>query len=261
MSEYINKQLLNYFKIILTKSVKCDIVPIDWSGQFYLFSLLIQFAYFRRKVKDIFPRFLSLKTEKQERIINAAIKEFAGKGYKNATTDEIVKEANISKGALFHYFNNKKDLFLFLYDHTLKIVMDEFFGKIDLDEKDILKRLRQVLCIEFALINKSPDMLDFIKAANFEDSDEVKEDLESRNKGYVIESYRKVLTDFDTSKFKEGVDMERALNVIIWTIEGLAAKEKERIKAGGLSLTELDVDKLLAEADIYFEIMKNCFYK
>lgn len=209
----------------------------------------------------IFTKFLSLKPEKQERIINAALKEFGKKGYKNATTDEIVKEANISKGALFHYFNNKKDLFLFLYDHTLEILMNEFFGKIDLDEKDILKRLRKVLYIEFMLVNKSPDMLDFVKMANFEDSDEVKADLESRNKGYLTDSYSKVMSNFDTSKFKEGTDIKRALNVILWTMEGLAAKEKEKIKVDGLSLTELDANEILAEADIYFEIMKNCFYK
>ena len=106
----------------------------------------------------MFSKFQSLKPKKQEMILNAAIKEFAKKGYKNALTDEIAKEANISKGALFHYFNNKRDLFLFLYDYSLEIVMDEFFGKIDLEEKDILKKLRQVLTIEFMLVNKHPDM-------------------------------------------------------------------------------------------------------
>ena len=205
---------------------------------------------FLRKVNHIFTKFLSLKHEKQERIINAAIKEFAKKGYKNATTDEIVKEANISKGALFHYFNSKKDLFLFLYDRTLEILMNEFFGKINLDEKDVLKRLRQVLSIEFMLVNKSPNMLEFVKVANFEDSDEVKDDLESRNKEYLTDSYS-----------KEGTDIKRALNVILWAMEGLAAKEKDELKGRGLTLTELDKNKILAETDIYLEIMKNCFYK
>lgn len=207
----------------------------------------------------MFSKFQSLKPEKQERILNAVIKEFAKKGYKNAVTDEIVKEANISKGALFHYFNNKRDLYLFLYDYSLEIVMDEFFGRIDLKEKDILKRLRQVLLIEFMLVNKHPDMLDFIKSAYFESSDEVKNELESRNKEYLTNGYSKVLSNFDSTKFKEGTDIKRAVNVIIWTMEGFAAKKKEEIRES--PITDLDFDEILLELDIYFKLLKDCFYK
>lgn len=207
----------------------------------------------------MFSKFQNLKLEKQERILNAAIKEFAKKGYKNTITDEIVKEANISKGALFHYFNNKRDLYLFLYDYSLEIVMDEFFGKIDLEEKDILKRLRQVLIIEFMLINKHPDMLDFIKSANFESSDEVRNDLKYKNEVYLTNGYSKVLSNFDSSKFKEGTDIKRAVNVIIWTMEGFAAKKKEEIRES--PITDLNFDEILSEMDIYFELLKDCFYK
>lgn len=219
------------------------------------------FIYYlvRQKVISIFAKFFSLKPEKQENILNAALKEFAKKGYKNATTDEIVKEAKISKGALFHYFNSKKDLFLFLYDHTLQILMNEFFEKIDLDEKDILKRLRQVLLIEFKLVNKYPEMMEFVKTVNFEDSNVVKNNLELRNKEYITNSYSKVLSNFDTSKFKEDIDIKKAINVIMWTLQGFSVKEKEKIKQ--LSLTELNFDEVMQEIDAYLELLKNCFYK
>lgn len=210
-------------------------------------------------MNSIFTKFFSLKPEKQQRILNAAIKEFAKKGYKNTATDEIVKEANISKGALFHYFNSKKGLFLFLYDYTLEILMNEFFGKIDLDEKDILKRLQQVLLIQFMLVNKYPDMLDFVKTANFEDSDEVRNDMELRNKEYLIDAYSKVLNNFDTSKFKESIDIKRAVDVIVWTMEGFVAKEKEKIK--NHSITNLNFEEILSEVNVYFELLKSSFYK
>lgn len=60
------------------------------------------------EVNLLFSKFLNLNPEKQDRILNAALKEFAQKGYQNASTNEIVKEAGISKGLLFHYFNNKR---------------------------------------------------------------------------------------------------------------------------------------------------------
>ncbi|MDD3656837.1 MAG: TetR/AcrR family transcriptional regulator, partial [Atribacterota bacterium] len=57
----------------------------------------------------IYSQFHSLESEKQERIINAALKEFARNGYGKASTNEIIKQAGISKGSLFNYFNNKKE--------------------------------------------------------------------------------------------------------------------------------------------------------
>ena len=60
----------------------------------------------------MFSKFLNLD-EKQDRILNAAIKEFAQKGYDSASTNEIVKEAGISKGLLFHYFKIKSSYFSF----------------------------------------------------------------------------------------------------------------------------------------------------
>ena len=49
-------------------------------------------------------KFFDLKKEKQDRMINAALKVFALNGYRHASTDDIVREAAISKGLLFHYF-------------------------------------------------------------------------------------------------------------------------------------------------------------
>ena len=63
-------------------------------------------------------RFYSLPQDKQQRIINAAYKEFALNSYKKAPMSEIANEAEISKALLFHYFRNKKDLYLYLWDNA-----------------------------------------------------------------------------------------------------------------------------------------------
>jgi len=84
----------------------------------------------------MYDKFLSLEPDKQEKIINAAMKEFAEKGYTQASTNEIVREAGISKGLLFHYFSNKKQLFFFLHDYALEIATDKFYDGFDPDEND-----------------------------------------------------------------------------------------------------------------------------
>ena len=63
-------------------------------------------------------KFFDLKQEKQDRMINASLKIFSRGGYRHASTDEIVKEAGISKGLLFHYFGSKLGLYGFLFDYS-----------------------------------------------------------------------------------------------------------------------------------------------
>lgn len=67
-------------------------------------------------------KFFDLKKEKQDRIINGCMKVFAFCGYTHASTDEMVREAHISKGLLFHYFGSKPGLYHFLYDYAVRFV-------------------------------------------------------------------------------------------------------------------------------------------
>ena len=47
----------------------------------------------------------------QERILQAAFKEFAGKGFAGARVDGIARRAGINKRMLYHYFGDKEALF------------------------------------------------------------------------------------------------------------------------------------------------------
>lgn len=57
------------------------------------------------------PRFNKLSANKQERILEAAAKEFAAHGYDGASLNQILDEAGISKGAAYYYFDDKADLY------------------------------------------------------------------------------------------------------------------------------------------------------
>src|SRR5438445_956343 len=47
----------------------------------------------------------------RERILIAAFKEFAAKGFAGARVDAIARNASINKRMLYHYFGNKEALF------------------------------------------------------------------------------------------------------------------------------------------------------
>src|SRR5438128_6417175 len=47
----------------------------------------------------------------QQRILTAALNEFAKKGFAGARVDEIARRARVNKRMLYHYFGNKEDLY------------------------------------------------------------------------------------------------------------------------------------------------------
>jgi AcrR family transcriptional regulator len=211
------------------------------------------------EVNLLFSKFLNLNPEKQDRILNAALKEFAQKGYQNASTNEIVKEAGISKGLLFHYFNNKKDLYLFLYNHFMGIVMGEILAKVDWNEKDIFNRYRQIAILKFNLFQKYPEMFNFIKSIYTENAPDIKKEIDQKNKELLNYGYKDLFGDIDLSKFKEGLDIEKTVNIIFWAMEGFAYRQQDKALASNLDQTYLE--EVMEEMDGYCEILRTAFYK
>lgn len=73
-------------------------------------------------------RFDNLDDEKQQRIIDAAGEEFAEKGYEGASINRIIKQAGISKGSLYYYFEDKADLFATVVTYASEKIMKATTG-------------------------------------------------------------------------------------------------------------------------------------
>ena len=85
----------------------------------------------------MYEMFENLDPSKKERVLNAALAEFARKDYKDASTNAIVEAAHISKGILFRYFGSKKNLYLYLYRYVREVTDKEIYGYIDADKGDL----------------------------------------------------------------------------------------------------------------------------
>ena len=69
------------------------------------------------------------KIDRKKQILEAALKIFIKKGYAKTTMDDIVGLSGLSKGALYHYYKSKKDLFLDLIDHWEVYTFKNFYQK------------------------------------------------------------------------------------------------------------------------------------
>ncbi len=81
-----------------------------------------------------------IKEKRQSQIMQATMRVVTKKGYSQTRIDDIAKESGLSKGAIYHYYNDKKEIFLSLIDHWETETFPDFYKKNkDYTSIDILK--------------------------------------------------------------------------------------------------------------------------
>ncbi len=60
------------------------------------------------------PRFVNLNQVQRDELLSAATAEFAAHGYAEASLNQILKAAGLSKGTLYYYFADRDDLYAYV---------------------------------------------------------------------------------------------------------------------------------------------------
>lgn len=72
--------------------------------------------------ETIAPRWTRLeRDERRSQILAAAAKLFSERHYSSVSTKDIADEAGVTRGLLHHYFGSKRDLYLEVARHTLRL--------------------------------------------------------------------------------------------------------------------------------------------
>ena len=98
-------------------------------------------------------------SEKEIKILNAAIKAFSEKGFNAATTSEIAKNAEVAEGTIFRYFKTKKDILKGITVQMINLMSGRLvlnsIKKIlkDAVDKDIREILKEIILDRINLVN------------------------------------------------------------------------------------------------------------
>ncbi len=204
-------------------------------------------------MKDIL---LDVESSKKEKIINAAIVEFSKNGFEKASTNAIVKRAGVSKGLIYHYFENKQALYDYLIYYVFNLVMGEINDKLNFNEPDIFKRFKEVAMIKMEISYHHPSIYDVIPKFY---EDKSYEEIKALAESFSPNIYQRIFSEnVDYSLFKDEVDVEKAMKIINWTIEKIGEEGmQEMVSTQG----KLDLDSYASKFDSYMQILKNAFYK
>ncbi|WP_105616236.1 TetR/AcrR family transcriptional regulator [Vallitalea okinawensis] len=158
--------------------------------------------------------FFNLPEEKKSKILHAAIDEFARTTYKDSSIAHIIKAAGIPRGSFYQYFEDKKDLYMYIID-TLAAEKAEVFKPIFVEmDQYSFSELYTKLCylgVDFGLEHPK-----YLAISEFLLMDtELKKEVYSKHKSKSDNIYTIMLNQANArGELREGIDIKIASDML-----------------------------------------------
>lgn len=201
---------------------------------------------------------INTKDAKIQGIINAALKEFAQRGYEEASTNRIAKAAGMSKALIFHYVKSKEELLLMLLDYCRRTIAEDYLSKMDLQEKDIFARLLQSYTLQIELMKKNPWIFDFTNLKIETNSATINQKIAAMAKTQQSLCADELFASIDESKFRPELDVERSKQLILWGNIGFTNEILAELK--NTDYKQIDYQAISAKLTQYLDDLKIVFY-
>ena len=203
----------------------------------------------------------ALPDEKRKNILSAALTEFAEHGYLNASTNRIVKAAGISKGLLFHYFDSKKKLFLYVLDHTIQHLMQKMSTYTVVLSGDFFEQLGQYALIKMRIGIEEPEMYHILYDVYVNLPQEIMDELMGRYGQILSDTRKDFVMTMDETKLRDGITRETAVNLIIDFLDGYYQRNIDYFKTKTPEELLTSFDQLKDDMMRYLNIIKKGLYK
>ncbi|WP_134703040.1 TetR/AcrR family transcriptional regulator [Ammoniphilus sp. YIM 78166] len=196
---------------------------------------------------------------KKKQLLQAGLEEFAEKGYDLASTNAIIKKAGVSKGLLFHHFQNKKTLFLYIGERC----MEYFFSYLESESSSIsadpLERLRDLNLVKMKLFIQKPLIYHLAIYLLVVKSEEIQEEADRFEQRFNERYFRFYLNGMNTEILRNDISYEKILAIIFESVEALTRRYVEKYKQVDDKALAL-LEELYEDLTDYIDILKYGIY-
>jgi len=159
----------------------------------------------------------------------------------------------ISKGLLFHYFHNKRELLQYVYEYSIRFIKQKMAAYNFVAEKDFFSLMIRTHLAKVEIMHTYPYIFDFLMNIFLRRDLEASEAVDAYNADFLLNQKAGILKLIDRSKFKEGVAPELVLDLTFWSAQGFMDME---YRPG-----EMDFEKLSKKYLVCLDMMRRQFYK
>lgn len=146
------------------------------------------------------------KLSRRNEILQAARKVFSSKDYASATLDDVANVAELSKGTIYLYFQNKVDLFLSTFEMGMEQVASIIMDAISDNKDDPISGIKDIIQRELLFFEENIDLFKILasESAMIELHSEIGRNLDFKQRimGTMLQSIA-ALADF----IQYGIDL------------------------------------------------------
>ena len=208
-------------------------------------------------------KFERLDSEKQSKIIQAALEEFSAFDFEHASTNRIVKNAGIGKGMLFYYFNSKKDLYTYLMHYCLDRIYSQMVAQLQTaiqeSKGDFIERYYITARLKAEYMAKEPHVFNFMSSLILQDFLSLPTEIQQKMQTLQQQAYDLLYKDIDLSLFNDDIDSEKALNLVRWSLDGYQQELEHQLK--GEQISSINLKNYWDEFYEYLDLLKKVYYQ
>ncbi len=209
--------------------------------------------------------FENLPEEKKHQIIKTCMAEFATNGYENTSTNKITEKAKISKGLLFHYFKNKKGLYLYLLKQSADIVYVQIYERLkDLQEEDFFERIKKTAIMKMEIFSRYPDEYQLLLKSFLDTPKELEEEITALFKEIQHQSVEQnqalLFSYLNESELREGLTVPFVLEYVMTVMEQFNRSILQQYKGQEEALLK-HPEPLLERLNQYIDVIKHGVYR
>ena len=202
-------------------------------------------------------KFFALPRERQDLIRNSAMVEFGEGSFKKTSADSIARRAGVSKSLLFHYFKDKRELYLYLFQYAIDEcvnIFDQHILKISYyGETDFFRTLEIGHKVKMDMVRRHPGLFRFVMRAYYEQDGLLSPKLRKKLSDVLEKTTADFLSRMDLHKFRDGVDPRQVVRLLTLASEGMLAETG--------AYTAEEIDRLFSEYKKYAELLRQHLYK
>lgn len=180
--------------------------------------------------------FLNLDSEKQNIVFNACVKEFSLAPFSQTSINQIIKNANISRGSFYQYFQDKEDCYMYVLSEIAKIkvkIMEQ--STIEKPDSSFFELMESMIEVTMQWIKEEPEYYMIGYWMDYDDSEFILKLLDY-NKGNMVFYRELIIKDQNKGLIVQDIDVDLLVRMIISVnkdilMDAYRDKDFERVKS------------------------------